>query len=139
MIRWTPLLDPFAEFDKFFGEGLSGFDRQGMVPAVDVYQTDDAVVVEMPLPGIDPVKADVAIENDVLTVRGDSEKKSEVEEKDYVRREVRRGSFYRAIPLPAHVLGDEASAAYEDGILKVTVPKAKASKAKKLTVEIKKK
>ena len=132
--KGAPMFDPFEEFNRFFSDGTQAMN---VTPAVDVYQTDDAVIVEAPMPGIDPVKADIAIENDVLTIKAESEQKSEVEEKNYYRKEIRTGSFYRTIPLPTHVVGDKASATYENGVLKVSVPKAPEVKAKTIKVNVK--
>ena len=81
-------------------------------------------IVETGLVGIDPDKVNISIEHDVLTIKGESEKKSEVDDKNYYRKEIRRGSFYRSVPLPAHVIGDKASAVAEDGVLKISIPKA---------------
>ena len=60
-----------------------------------------------------------------------------MEEKDYFRREIRSGSFFRQIPLPANVQGEKASASYEDGILKIAVPKVLKSKSKKIDIKVK--
>lgn len=105
-------------------------------PAIDMYEDGDNVIVETQLSGIDPEKVDISIENDVLSIKGESEKKSEVEDQNYYRKEIRRGSFYRNIPLPAHVDGDKASAIAEDGILKIAVPKRKESGSKKIKIEV---
>ncbi len=140
LIRWSPFIEePFAEFDRLFGENAQAMTGtgKGFVPAVDIYQTKDAVVVETPLPGVDPAKVEVSIENDVLTIKGEHEQKTEVEEKEYYRKEVRIGSFFRSVALPAHVVGDDAAAAYENGVLKITVPKAPEVKAKTVKVEVK--
>ena len=110
--------------------------QRGFTPALDLYPTKDSVVVEMPLSGIDPDKVNVNIENNVLTVSGSTEKKSEVDEKDYYRKEVRQGSFYRSTSLPTRVSGDKALASYENGILRITVPKA--SEAKPTSIKVKK-
>ena len=87
--------------------------------------------------GIDPEKVDINVKNDILTIKGESEKKSEVEDKDYYRQEIRRGSFYRSVQLPAQVVGEKASAEYKNGILKITLPKAPESKTKSIKVEVK--
>lgn len=137
LIKWTPFFEPFEEMEKAFSE-ISPMVRgvqAGFVPAVDVYEDKDNVVVETQLAGIDPDKVNVSIENDVLCIKGESEKKSEVEDKNYYRKEIRRGSFYRSIPLPTHVDGDAATALASDGVLKITIPKAKENKVK--TIEIK--
>jgi len=112
---------------------------QGFIPAVDVYEDKNNVIVETGLAGIDPEKVDISIENDVLTIKGESEKESEVDDKNYYRKEIRRGNFYRSVPLPSHVIGDKASAVAEDGVLKISVPKAPSSKPKKIAIKAKKK
>lgn len=140
LIKWTPFLEPFEDAEKFFSEMMPALrGREGFVPAVDMYQDKDNVIVETQLAGIDPEKVDIAIENDVLTIRGESEKKSEVEDKNYYRKEIRRGSFYRRVSLPTHVLGDKATAVAEEGILKISIPKAPEAKPKTIKIETRKK
>ena len=139
LIKWTPFLEPFEDMEKMFGEFMPTTTRQaGFVPAVDMYEDKENVIVETQLAGIDPEKVDISIENDVLTIKGESEKKSEVEDKNYYRKEIRRGSFYRSIPLPTHVIGDKASAVAEGGVLKISIPKAQEAKPKKIKIQTKK-
>jgi HSP20 family protein len=139
LIKWTPFLEPFEEMDKMFSELIPASRGQaGFVPAVDVYEDKNNVIVETQLAGVDPEKVDIAIENDVLIIKGESEKKSEVEDKNYYRKEIRRGSFYRSVPLPTHVIGEKASAVAEDGVLKVSIPKAPEAKAKVIKIKTKK-
>ncbi len=137
LIKWTPMLDPFNEMDRFFdsfpSQGLSSF-----APAVDVWEDENNVYLETPLPGVDPEKVNIAIENDVLTIEGSAEKKSEVDEKNYYRKEVRYGSFHRAVALPSAVKPDEAKAEYAAGVLKISVPKEERVKPKKVKVVVKK-
>jgi len=109
------------------------------VPAMDVYQTDKAVIVEMPLAGIKPENVEVNLEKGVLTVLGKSNKEHEVDEKNYYRKEVRSGSFYRQVALPAPVADDKVKAEFEDGVLKITCPKTEPTKAKKVSVKVVKK
>jgi HSP20 family protein len=111
----------------------------GFTPALDMYEDKDNVVVETQLAGIDPGQVDISIENNVLSIKGESEKKSEVEDKNYYRKEIRRGSFYRSIPLPTKVDGDKAIAVNEDGILKITIPKAPEVKPKTIKIQSNKK
>lgn len=138
LVKWNPWLEPFEDMDKFLEEFNPAMSR-GFAPAMDIYQTRDSVVVETPLAGIDPEKVNISIENDVLTVEGQQEKKTEVDEKDYYRKEVKSGSFHRAVSLPTTVEGDQAKAEYEDGIMKITIPKAERAKPKQIKVEVKKK
>ena len=141
LIRWSPFLEPFEEMEKAFSDFLptARGGQAGFIPAVDMYEDKDNVIVEAQLAGIDPEKVDVSIENDVLTIKGESEKKSEVEEKNYYRQEIRRGSFYRSVPLPIHVLGDAASAVAEAGVLKIIIPKAPEAKPKTIKIKTVKK
>lgn len=124
IIKWEPFaMDPFQEMEQLFAAPWGGA-RLGFTPAVDVYQTRDAVVVETPLAGVDPNDVEITVENDVLTVRGEMKRESEVEEKNYYRKEMRTGSFYRSVALPTRVLGAKAFAESQAGMLKITLPKA---------------
>ena len=138
LIRWSPLLgnSMFDDMDQAFDSMVVPAQR-GFVPALDVYQTADDVVVETTLPGMNPKDVSVSIENDVLTIEGSSEKKTEVDEKDYYRKEIRSGSFHRAIALPSSVKGDDAKASYENGVLKIVIPKREEIKPKKISIDIK--
>lgn len=116
---------------------LEPFEEMSSIPAIDMYEDKDNVIVETQLAGIDPAKVDIAIENDILSIKGEAEKQSEIDEKNYYRKEIRRGSFYRSIQLPTHCLGNEAKAKSEDGILKITIPKAPEAKPNKIKIETK--
>ena len=141
LIKWSPFLDmePFGEMEKMLND-WSGMRRgqAGFIPAVDIYEDKENVIVETQLAGIDPDKVNVSIENDVLCIKGESERKSEVEDKNYYRKEIRRGSFYRSIPLPAHVSGDKAVASAADGVLKISIPKAPEAKPRTIQIKTKK-
>lgn len=133
IIKW----EPFDELDRFFDD----FPRlpmrmKGFVPALDLYEDKDNLMAETALPGIDPNDVEVTVANDVLTVKGGSQKQSEVEEKNYYRKEVRGGSFYRQVALPMHVAGEKTKAEYANGILKITMPKAPEIKAKTVKVAV---
>lgn len=130
LIRWSPMWD----VDKFFSEDWGDVDFS---PAIDVRQEGDSVVVETSLPGIDPDKIDISVENDVLTVSGHTEEKKEVKREDYYRKEIREGSFSRSVILPMGVKAGEAEAKYEKGILKITLPKAEEAKPKKIAIKAK--
>lgn len=141
LIKWTPFFSELDDMEKAMETMLPAIrgGQIGFTPAVDMYEDKDNIIVETQLGGIDPEKVDVSIENNVLTIKGESEKKSEVEDKSYYRKEIRRGAFYRSVPLPCRVDGDKASAINEDGILKISVPKAKEAKPKTIKIENKKK
>ncbi len=143
LIKWNPYNEGlnFDDMDKMFNEMLPAVkgSQFGFTPAVDMYEEKDNIIVETQLAGIDPDKINVSIENDVLCLEGEAEKKSEVDDKNYYRKEIRRGNFYRSIPLPTKVEGDKASAINEDGVLKISIPKAAEVKPKSIKIETKKK
>lgn len=138
LIKWSPFFfEPLGSMDSMLDDmGLSKTPTSNIVPPVDLYETKDAIVAEIPLPGVDPGSIDIAIENGVLSIKGSSERKTEVDEKNYYRREVRSGSVFRQIPLPGRVEDGNAKASFENGILRVTIPKVEERKA--IKVEIKK-
>lgn len=140
LIKWTPFFQEFDDMDKEMESMLPSVrgSQFGFTPALDVYEDKDNLVIEAQLGGIDPEKVDVSIENNVLTIKGESEKKSEVDDKNYYRKEIRRGSFYRSIALPTKVDGDKAVAVNEDGVLKVSIPKLLEAKAKTIKIQSKK-
>lgn len=140
LIKWTPsIFEPFDDMDKFFDDFHSGVSKKGdFTPAIDIYENKNNVIVETQLAGIDPEDVTISIENDIITISGKSEKKQEVEEKDYYRKEIRRGSFYRSFPLPTAVIDTKASAETHDGVLKITIPKAPAEKKKTVKITAKK-
>lgn len=149
LIPWRPWFwRPWEELDDWFaafGEPRRWREERWpkiksaefMLP-VDIYEKGSNVVVETQIPGIDPAKVEVSVENNTLILKGKSEKKSEVEDKNYYRKEVHYGSFYRSTALPVKVVGNKAEASYEDGILKVIIPKAPATKGKTIKVKVKK-
>ena len=138
IIRWRPMWD-MVDFDRFFEDMPTMPEKMtSFTPAVDVYQDKDNVIAETPLAGVDPEKVNVSVENDVLKIEGKSEHRSEVDEKNYYRKEVRYGSFYRAVALPTHVKADKAQATFENGMLKVVIPKAEEVKPKTIKVAVKK-
>lgn len=134
LMRFSPSIQ-FRDIDKLFDESL--WDGVDFTPAIDVYQDKDNVIVETPLPGVDPEKIEVTIENDVLTISGQTEEKEEIKRENYYRKEVRKGSFSRSVILPMSVKADAAEAHSEKGILKIVIPKAEEVKPKKIAVKIK--
>lgn len=134
LIQWSPVF-PFRDFDKFLQEG--SWDGMDFNPAMDIYQDKDNVIVETSLPGVNPEKVEITIENDVLTISGQAEDQKEVKRENYYRKEIYQGSFSRAVILPMRVKADEAQAQSEKGILKITIPKAEEVKPKKIAIKVK--
>lgn len=142
LIRWSPSWDPFQEMEemmKVMPVSSNQPMQKGFIPALDVYETKDAVVVETPLAGVDPKDVTLSVEKGILTISGESKKEHEVEEKNYYRKEVRSGTFYRQVPLPVAVDEDGVIASFDDGILKINCPKRGEVKSKKIDIKIGKK
>ncbi len=141
LIKWTPFFPGFDDLDQTMNSLLPEIRGQqfGFTPAVDIYEDKDNIIVETQLGGIDPEKVSISIENNVLSLKGESEKRSEVDDQNYYRKEIHRGSFYRSIPLPARVDGRRATAVNSEGILKITIPKSSEIKSQTIKIETKKK
>ncbi len=143
LIRWSPNWDPFADMEQVMNRLPSVVPHGGhalatFVPAVDLYETKEALVVETHLAGMHPQDVHVSVEHGVLTISGESKKEREVEEKNYYRKETRSGSFHRQVPLPVPIKEESIVAEFEEGILKITCPKANSSDPKTIPVQIKK-
>lgn len=140
--RWGGI-DPFQEMEELMRRFPTAARNtelaHSFVPAMDVYETKKDVVIETPLAGIDPEQVEVSVEKGVLTISGETKREHEVDDKNYYRKEIRTGSFYRQVALPTAVKEDKVAAVFEDGILKITAPKAEPSQAKKVSVKIAKK
>ncbi|MBN2854195.1 Hsp20/alpha crystallin family protein, partial [Patescibacteria group bacterium] len=137
IIKWTPFFPEFDDMEEAMNSMLPTVRGKqfGFTPAIDMYEDKDNIIVETQLGGINPENVDISIENNVLCLKGESEKKSEVDDKNYYRKEIRRGSFYRSISLPTKVDGESAKAVNEDGILRITIPKAPEVKPKTIKIE----
>lgn len=139
LIKWSPFFEPFEGMDKALDEmrALQTAQGVGIVPPVDMYETENTIVVETPVPGVDPGKIEVTVENGILTIKGATERKTEVEDKNYYRKEVRQGVVFRQIALPAQANHETAEASFENGVLKVSIPKL-AQESKSIKINVKK-
>ena len=143
LMRW----DPFGEmrglrermdrvFDDFFrSPRLIPWESAEVVFPLDVYETEDSLVVKAPLPGVRPEDVDISITGDILTIKGETRGEEEVKRENYHRRELRYGSFCRSVPLPTGVDHNKAEAVFEQGVLTVTLPKAEEAKPKTIKVK----
>ena len=130
IIRWKP----FKDFNDFF-EDFGHSHCNGGDLAVDVFEQNSDILVEMNIPGINPDKIDIEVENMRLHVSGSREEKSETKDKQYYHKEVRRGSFERVIQLPCPVDQTQTRADFKDGVLTITLPKKEHSGSSKIKVE----
>lgn len=104
-------------------------------PPLDVRETDNAYIVEIDLPGIDPKNTEVLVEGRTLTIRGRFEEPSEEERGNYLVRERRQGQFVRAVALPGMVEIDKVTSHAENGRLTITLPKASQNRARRVEVD----
>lgn len=118
LIRWDSLIP------KDLFKGFPKLDMTGWDLAADVYEKNGNLIVEMHVPGAAD-KFDIAVKNGMLCVKGSREKKTEIEDKNYYRKEIHRGRFERSITLPDIKLkAKEIKASQTKGILKIVIPKA---------------
>jgi HSP20 family protein len=102
--------------------------------ALDAVENDDAFVISASLPGIGPDDIDVTLEDNVLTIKAETNADETVKEGDYRLRERRFGAFSRSVRLPGDVDAEGVEASYEHGVLNLVVPKAETAKPKKISV-----
>lgn len=104
------------------------------LPSVDIYEDKDKLVLEADLPGMKREDFDISVENNVITLRGERKFEKKVEGDNYHRVERSYGSFTRSFTLPQTVTADGATAEFEDGILRVSLPKREETKARKIEI-----
>ena len=138
MQRWTP----FADFGRAFGPfgRPIAFSRPIVADAsrwripTDVAVEEENLVVRASLPGVEPEKIEVTLEDGILTIAGETSAESQEQKGDFLLRERRWGKFHRALKLPGYVDADRAEPKYANGVLTITLPKREASKARRLEV-----
>ena len=106
------------------------------LPAVDVAETKDEIVVNAEVPGMDPKEFDISLSEGTLTIKGEKKQEKEEKEKNYHLIERSHGSFTRSILLPTDVQSEKISASYKDGILKITLPKSEEAKKREIKIEV---
>ena len=146
LVRWEPFRDLISlreAMDQLFEESFVRPRTEWLAPvgaetlAVDMYETDDAIVVKSAIPGIKPEDLDISIANDSLTIKGETKFEEEVQEELFIRQERRYGSFCRSLTIPMPVVADKAEAEFENGILTLRLPKAEEVKPKAIQVKAK--
>ena len=135
--RWSNLRD---ELNSFFDTPFtSGFGRTGQLftgwsPALDLYENGDHFIAVVELPGMPKDVIDISLHDGTLTISGERKRDSNNNGETAQRTERYVGTFRRSIALPARVDPNKVTATYEDGILKVTLPKAEEAKPKQIQV-----
>lgn len=146
LMRWEPFRDLMTMQDKMnrlFNEFFArpgSYEEEGIVrgtwsPAVDIYETDNDIVLKAELPGMSQEDIQLEIRENVLTLKGERKQERQVEESNYHRVERSYGTFQRMFTLPNAIQQDRVKARYKDGILEVTMPKAEVSKPKHIAIE----
>ena len=144
LTRWEPVREMMTLreamdrlFDDAFTRPINLRDGGWSAPAIDMYQTDDDVVIKAALPGFKVEEVQINVTGDVLTLRGETKHEEEQNDKAWHIREHRWGSFERTVKLPTDVKADKANADFENGILTITLPKAEEAKPRTISVKAK--
>lgn len=141
--RWDPFhnLSALQEqvnwlFDSKFSQDGDSPTLSAWRPFVDVYETENDLVIKADVPGTTEKELDVRVENNMLTIGGERKFEQEVKEESYLRMERSYGSFHRTFSLPNIVDTQAIQAKYTDGVLTVTLPKREESKPKQVKVNV---
>lgn len=108
-------------------------DEEGQL-TIDVYQTDNDILIKSTIAGVKPEDLDVSINNDMVTIKGERKNEEAVEAGNYYYQECYWGSFARSILLPVDIIAEKAEASLKNGILTIRLPKADTTKIKKIQV-----
>ena len=147
LTRWEPAREMMTlreAMDRLFDDAFTrpfSLMREGgstwSSPAIDMYQTDNEVVVKAALPGIKADEVQINVNNDILTIKGEMKHEEQKKDQAWHIREHRWGAFERSITLPTGVMADRAKADFENGILTITIPKSEKVKPKTITIHAK--
>jgi HSP20 family protein len=143
LTRWEPVREMMTlreAMDRLFDDAFTrplGRNGGSTVPAIDLYQTDNEVILKADLPGLKADDVQITVTNDVLTLRGEFKWEDGHEDATYHIHEQRYGSFERSIPLPVDVQTDKAQADFQNGVLTITLPKAESVKPKTISIKAK--
>lgn len=129
--------------NRLFEQNLpkTKYEDQGLfegawAPAVDIHETDQAIVLKADLPGVNPSEVDIRVEDNTLFLKGERKMEKETKEENYHRIERSYGSFSRTFILPRTVSAEKISADYKNGVLNITMLKKEESKPKQIHINI---
>lgn len=140
--RWNPTTaaylsnrEPFFRmFDSFFNGAAQGEETRAWVPPVDIQENGDAYLFHAELPGMSKEDIQITLENSVLRVSGERKFEKDAKKENYHRVERTYGNFTRTFTLPTPVDPEKVQAAFENGILTITVPKAEQAKPRRIAI-----
>jgi HSP20 family protein len=133
---------PLAEIDEILAplttrRLLPALPRaEAFVPAAECFAKDKQLIVKMELPGVDPKQVEVLVTGNTLTIKGEKKEERKIEETDYFFREVAAGRFERSFTLPEGVKKEQVVAAFQNGVLEITVPTPALEAGRKVPIEI---
>ena len=146
LIRWDPFREMSAlqermnrlleDFRARTPLGEEEITQGAWIPAVDIYETQESIVLKAELPGISRDDINVEVKDGMLTLKGEKRLEREVQEENYHRVERSYGAFQRAFTLPNTIQQEKVKAKFKDGILEITLAKAEGAKPKQIKVEI---
>ncbi len=121
-------------FDEPFFRPMAGSRAASRRLPLDVFETPESLVIEAALPGVKPDEVEVSVMGDTLTLTAGGESDTRSEEDGYRWREVQRGRVTRSVTLPQGVVADQATATFENGLLRLSIPKAQPAEAVRIPV-----
>jgi len=145
LTRFDPFTDMISlrgAMDRLFDESVVNpfgwriLNGEALSAPVDVHQTNDEIIVTASLPGTKPEDVDITITGQNLSIRGEVRADEKVERDQYLYRERRTGTFSRTLQLPVRVQGEKAEATFENGLLRLTIPKAEDVKPRQIQVKV---
>ena len=145
IVRWEPFTNPMTahrEFDRLFKDaftpymGESELSTRTWAPPVDIYETENDIVLKAELPGFDPKDVEVKVEDNTLYLKGERKFEKEVNNESYHRVERSYGSFARSFSLPNSISTDKVKAEFKDGLLTLTLPKREEAKPRTVKIDV---
>src|ERR1700752_1991943 len=128
------------QINRIFGDGArTSHEKSNLTPwapEVDIYETENELVVKADLPDVNPQDLDIRVENNILTIRGERKFDSKVNEDNYLRVERSYGSFSRSFSLANSVKSEAIKADYQNGVLTLSIPKREEAKPKQIRVNV---
>lgn len=145
--RWDPwenLATLQDRINRLFSDSLPGRSREAeneismsaWRPAVDIFDTGDAIVLNAELPGVSKEDVSIEIKDNILTLKGEKNFNKEIKKENFYRREINRGKFHRAFTLLSRIDPDKIQARFNNGILEVKIPKPDEEKPKQVTIKV---
>ena len=143
MNRWEPARGSMSlqdQLSRVFGELPERTGEESNLtawaPAVDIYETENDLVIKADLPEVDPQDLDIRVANNILTIRGERKFEKKVDEQNYLRIERAYGAFTRSFSLANSVKSEEIKAEYQNGTLTLHIPKREETKPKQIKVNV---